>query len=346
MIDLRSDTLTLPTPAMRERMSTAPVGDDVYAEDPSVLALQDAMATRSGKEAALFVPSGTMGNQICLALHTRSGDEVIAEADAHIFHYENAAASVLARVQIHPIDSDRGAMDIDRIVSAVRPNQYYYPRTSLIAVETSHNRHGGTVLPLDYLKDLRSCAQQLDVPVHCDGARLWNAAAALGVSLKELCTFFDTVSICLSKGAGAPVGSVIVGPRPLIEEARRWRKMLGGGMRQAGVLAAAALEGIESIVPRIPEDHRRARRFAEIVASDARVKIDMMRVQTNIVVFSVAGVNDEEFLHACLEEGVRIAPIRNGLMRAVWYHSVTDADTDRAASGVLAAVDRVSRVPI
>lgn len=342
MIDLRSDTLTQPTTAMRHRMMTAPVGDDVYNEDPSVGTLQDAMAAMTGKEAALFVPSGTMGNQICLALHTRSGDEVIAEADAHIFHYENAAASVLARVQIHAIPSDRGAMDIDRIVNAVRPNQYYYPRTSLIAVETSHNRHGGTVLPLDYLADLHHCARQTNVPVHCDGARLWNAAAALGVSLKELCQYFDTVSICLSKGAGAPVGSVIVGPRPLVEEARRWRKMLGGGMRQAGILAAAALEGIESIVPNIPDDHRRARHFADLISQDRRVVLDMSRVQTNIVVFSVPGTNDDVLLQACLDEGVRIAPIRRGLMRAVWYHSITDDDTNRAASGVRAAIARVS----
>jgi threonine aldolase len=232
MIDLRSDTLTVPDEGMRAAMANARVGDDVYSEDPTVEHLQERLADMFGKEAALFVPSGTMGNQICLALHASTGEEVIAEQDAHIFHYENAAASVIARAQIHRIRSTAGEMFLYDVRDAIRPSAYYYPRTAVIAVENTHNRHGGTVVSTAYLQDLRGLATEHNLPMHCDGARLWNAMVATGTSARAYGDIFDTLSVCLSKGLGAPVGSVILGTRVNIERARRWRKMLGGGMRQ------------------------------------------------------------------------------------------------------------------
>lgn len=334
IIDLRSDTFTVPDDGMRAAMASAPVGDDVYAEDPSINELQDRVAAMFGKEAALFVPSGTMGNQICLALHASTGDEVIAERNAHIFHYENAATSVIARAQIHGLDSDMGSMVLEDVLTAIRPSAYYYPRTAVIAVENTHNRHGGTVLSHAFLKNLRSVADHANLPLHCDGARIWNAMAASGVLAADYGALFDTMSVCFSKGLGAPVGSAILGSRVHIERARRWRKMLGGGMRQAGILAAAAIYAIDTNLPKLAADHTRARRFAEALARINRVKVDLDRVQTNIVMFTVDGMTDAEFVGACAARGLRIAPIKPGTMRAVFYHQVSDEMTDAAIDAI------------
>lgn len=331
-IDLRSDTLTVPDEGMRRAMAEACVGDDVYAEDPTVNSLQERVAAMFGKEAALFVPSGTQGNQISLALHASTGEEVIAEADAHIFHYENAATSVIARAQIHGIPSEAGEMPLDRIIDAIRPAAYYYPRTAVIAVENSHNRHGGTVLSMDYLRSLHALAQERGLPVHCDGARLWNAIVATGESPLAYGAIFSTMSVCLSKGLGAPVGSLILGSREQIERARRWRKMLGGGMRQVGVLAAAGIYALDHILPRLSQDHTRAREFAARLARIHRVSIDVSRVHTNVVVFSANGIDDVTFVAACRERGLRIAPISAGRMRAVFYHQISDDDVATSAS--------------
>lgn len=330
MIDLRSDTLTVPDEGMRAAMANAQVGDDVYSEDPTVEHLQERIAEMFGKEAALFVPSGTMGNQICLALHASTGEEVIAEQDAHIFHYENAAASVIARAQIHRIRSTAGEMFLDDVRDAIRPSAYYYPRTAVIAVENTHNRHGGTVVSTAYLQELRALATAHNLPMHCDGARLWNAIVATGTSARGYGDIFDTLSVCLSKGLGAPVGSVILGTRVNIERARRWRKMLGGGMRQTGILAAAGLYALDTVLPRIPEDHRRAQRFATGLADIQGVTIDLSRVQTNIVAFSVSDWKDADFVQACQQRGLRIAPIRAGVMRAVMYHQIDDAAVEQS----------------
>lgn len=323
MIDLRSDTLTTPDEGMRAAMANAQVGDDVYSEDPTVEALQQRLADMFGKEAALFVPSGTQGNQISLALHASTGDEIICERDAHIFHYENAAASVIARAQIHGIPSEYGQMPLDLVEQAIRPAAYYYPRTAVIAVENSHNRHGGTVQPLDYLRDLRALADRRGLPMHCDGARIWNAMASTGVGPREYGELFDTMSVCLSKGLGAPIGSVILGTRANIERARRWRKMLGGGMRQVGVLAAAGHYALDHILPRLGYDHEHAQMFAGALVKDECIKIDLARVQTNIVVFTVPGIDDASFVQRCADRGLRIAPISPGTMRAVFYHQIT-----------------------
>lgn len=332
MIDLRSDTLTVPDEGMRAAMAAARVGDDVYSEDPTVEELQTRVAAMFGKEAALFVPSGTMGNQICLALHASTGEEVIAEHDAHIFHYENAAASVVARAQIHRIRSVAGEMDLDEVRDAIRPSAYYYPRTAVVAVENTHNRHGGTVVSTTYLHQLRALAQEHGLPMHCDGARLWNAMVATGTDARTYGDIFDTLSVCLSKGLGAPVGSLILGSRDAIERARRWRKMLGGGMRQTGILAAAGLYALDAILPNLGDDHRRAQTFARGLAGIDGITIDLTRVQTNIVAFSVPGWQDAAFVQACHQHGLRIAPIRAGVMRAVMYHQVDDHAVEHALS--------------
>ncbi len=334
MIDLRSDTLTTPDDGMRQAIANAPVGDDVYSEDPTVEELQHRIAEMFGKEAALFVPSGTQGNQICLALHASTGDEIICEKDAHIFHYENAAASVIARAQLHGIPSEYGAMPLELIEQAIRPTAYYYPKTAAIAVENTHNRHGGTVVPLEHLRSIRSIAEHHGLALHCDGARIWNAITSSGVSAREYGEIFDTLSVCMSKGLGAPIGSLIVGSRQHIERARRWRKMLGGGMRQVGVLAAAAVYALDVTLSKLARDHEHARLFAESLAAHHKVSIDMQRVQTNIVVFNVKGVNDAQFVAACAERGLRIAPIYPGTMRAVMYHQVT-TDMVRQATAIL-----------
>lgn len=332
MIDLRSDTFTTPDEGMREAMARAPVGDDVYGEDPSLNALQERMAVLFGKEAALFVPSGTMGNQISIALSASTGDEVIADADAHIFHYENAATSVIARAQIRGVQSVAGAMPLAEVRAAIRPTAYYYPRTALIAVENSHNRHGGTVVPLEHLSELRSLADEHGIGLHCDGARVWNACAALQCSPQQVAQYFDTISVCMSKGAGAPVGSLILSTRQRIEQARRWRKMLGGGMRQAGILAAAALYALDNIVPEIAQDHRRARLFAEGLSKVEGITVDLARVQTNIVAFQVDGMDDTAIVANCSAKGLLIAPIKAGTLRCVFYHQITDAMTAQAVA--------------
>lgn len=337
MIDLRSDTLTVPDEGMRQAMAQAVVGDDVYSEDPTVNALQERVASMFGKEAALFVPSGTQGNQICLALHASTGEEVIAESGAHIFHYENAATSVIARAQIHGIPSEAGEMPLDRVREAIRPSAYYYPRTAVIAVENSHNRHGGTVVSTSYLRELHALAQEHGLPLHCDGARIWNAMVSTGESPLTYGEIFTTMSVCLSKGLGAPIGSLILGSREYIERARRWRKMLGGGMRQVGVLAAAGTYALDAILPKLEDDHRRARRFATSIADLERIRIDLSRVHTNVVVFSVDAMDDATFVGACAERGLRIAPISAGRIRAVFYHQVSDDDV-AAAAGIIAEV--------
>ncbi|MDZ4746297.1 MAG: GntG family PLP-dependent aldolase [bacterium] len=331
MIDLRSDTLTVPDQGMREAMASAQVGDDVYGEDPTVNALQERIAAMFGKESAIFVPSGLMGNQICLALHTQTGDEVIAEADAHIMHFENAGASVIARVQLNTIKSSDGCMSLDEIREAIRPAIYYYARTSLIALENSHNRHGGTVLPLRYMQSVRALANAASIKMHCDAARLWNALVALQCSPADVAENFDTLSICMSKGAGAPIGSLIIGSNEDILRARKWRKMLGGGMRQAGILAAACMYALDTIVPNIGQDHRRALMFADKLAHIEGISIERWRVQTNIVCFSVGGFTDADFVQACSAKGLRLAPIRRGVLRAVFYHQITDSQVAEAA---------------
>lgn len=327
MIDLRSDTVTKPTEPMRKVMAAADVGDDVFAEDPSVNRLQEYVAHLFGKEAALFVPSGTMGNQICLALHSHAGDEAIVEGESHIFHYETGAPSLIARVQLHCVPSQKGEMNTSDVENAIRPSDYYFPRTAVICVENTHNRHGGTILSMQNIEALHTVAKKANAAFHCDGARIWNASAATGIKLSDYATYFDTLSVCCSKGLGAPAGSLVVGSRDHINAARKWRKMLGGGMRQAGVLGAAALFAIENHRELLPYDHANAKRFSGLLDESDCINV-VHNPETNIVLFAV---DKPTFLDECKEQGLLISRGRPGLYRAVFHFQVSDSETKKAA---------------
>ena len=285
MIDLRSDTVTKPTPAMRRAMTEAAVGDDVYGEDPTVNRLEARAAEIFGREAALFVPTGTMGNQIAVRLHTHHGQEVLCESRAHVFDWEMAMLAAFSGCQARTVAAPRGILTWDLLQPAIAPKIYYRAQTGMISLENSHNMAGGTVTPVAVLEEIWAGAKAAGLPVHLDGARVFNAAAALGVPVAKLTRGFDTVMFCLSKGLGSPVGSMLVGSRHAMEEARMFRKALGGGMRQAGVLAAAGLVSLNEMTERLVEDHANARLLAEAVAEMENVEIDMASVETNIVIF-------------------------------------------------------------
>ncbi|MCL6515954.1 low-specificity L-threonine aldolase [Alicyclobacillus sp.] len=338
-VDLRSDTVTKPTDAMRRAMAEAEVGDDVYGEDPTVRRLEELAAETLGKEAGLFVTSGTQGNQVAIATHAGRGEEVIAEAESHIFLYEAAAVSAIAGAQIRQIPGVAGALPPEAVAAAIREPNVHHPRTALIEVENTHNRAGGTVIPLDNLRRLREVADRFGVPIHMDGARLFNAAIAAGVSAAEFARLADTVQVCLSKGLCAPVGSVLVGPRDFIERARQWRKRLGGGMRQAGVIAAPGILALTTMVERLAEDHEHARMLAEGLAEVPGIRVDLGRVQTNIVLVDIAGTGlaVEAFLASLAAEGVLASAFGPTLVRFV-----THRDVDR--EGILRALSVISRV--
>ena len=284
MIDLRSDTITLPTDEMRKAIFEAEMGDDVYGEDPSVNALQELAAEMMGKEAALLVPSGTMGNQVAILTHCKPGTEVIMEADSHIYYYEAAAASVFAGVQPRPLQGKRGSMPAELVEWAIRQDDIHLPPTSLICLENTHNRAGGTVVPQGDMQAVYEVACKHSLPVHLDGARIFNASIASGIPVKDYTACVTSVQFCLSKGLGAPVGSILAGPADFIEEARRWRKRLGGGMRQAGVFAAAGIVALKTMVERLAEDHENARLLAEGLASLKGIDFNPEDVDTNIVI--------------------------------------------------------------
>ena len=334
MIDLRSDTVTKPTPAMRRAMADADVGDDVYGEDPTVNRLQERAAEVFDKEAAIFVPTGSMGNQIAVKLHTRPGTEVVIEERGHIYNYEMAAMSAVSGALARPVKSrdGSGVLAWDEIESGLHANAaYYVAPTSLVAIENSHNLAGGVVYTRERTREICERAHALDIPVHLDGARVFNAAAALDESVAALAAPCDSVMFCLSKGLGAPVGSILLGPRGFIEEARRWRKLLGGGMRQAGVLAAAGLVALEESPPKLKEDHANARRLACGLAELPGVRIDPERVVTNIVLFDVAatGVAADEIC-ARLKEGGVLASGFGDSIRMVTHYDVSREDIERA----------------
>ncbi len=341
-VDLRSDTVTRPTPEMRRAMAEAEVGDDVYGEDPTVNRLEAAVAEMAGFEAALFVPSGTMGNQIALAVHLRRGQEVIVPDGAHVYEYEPGSMAVISGALPRFVRAPSGLPDPAEVEAAVHGPGHQAP-TGLVVLENTHNTAGGTVLPLDAVAQVQAVARRRSLPVHLDGARAFNAAAALGVDIAAVCTGFDTASLCLSKGLGAPVGTVLVGSRDHIAEAHRYRKLLGGGMRQAGVLAAACLVALREGPARLPGDHARARRLAEGIAALPGVTVDLATVQTNIVYFSVDGYPASDLASACAREGVLFNAMGRNRGRLVTHHQVSDEDVDRAlavigtAAGSLAA---------
>jgi threonine aldolase len=330
VVDLRSDTLTLPTPAMREAMARAEVGDDVWEEDPTVQRLERMSAERLGKEAGLFVASGTMGNLVSVVAQTRPGHEIVLDADSHIVNYEVGGAAVIAGVQTRPLRTERGFLSPAQVEEAIRPDNIHVPPTGLVCIENTHNRHGGTLCTPDEIAAVAAVARRAGVPVHLDGARLFNAAVALGRPVRDFAAPVDSVTFCVSKGLGAPVGSVVCGSREFITRARRVRKMVGGGMRQVGVLGAAGIVALEQMVDRLAEDHANARRLALGVAGLPRIRIDLVRVQTNIVIFAVertGGVG--ELVTGCAARKIKIHAISPTSIRCVTHKDVDDADVER-----------------
>ena len=345
IIDLRSDTVTKPTVDMRRAMAEAEVGDDVYLEDPTVNRLQERAAEIFGKEAALFVPTGTMGNQICVRLQSRPGTEVILEERSHIYNYEMGAAAVLSGVTFRPVRGENGILAWSDIRAAVHHGApYYVTPTSLITLENSHNMAGGAVMPVGTTREICDGAHAIGIPVHLDGARIFNAAVALGVTVAEIAAPLDTVMFCLSKGLGAPVGSMIVGRRDLIREAISLRKLLGGGMRQVGVLAAAGLIALEESPALLESDHRKARRLAEGLAELSGVEIDPTRVVTNIVIFDIAGTGwtTGDFAAALKTHGILANGINQREMRFVTHCDVSSEEIEQTLR-VINAIRRKER---
>ncbi|MBX2799542.1 MAG: aminotransferase class I/II-fold pyridoxal phosphate-dependent enzyme [Myxococcales bacterium] len=323
-IDLRSDTVTLPTPGMLDAMVHAELGDDVLGDDPTVIALEARCAELVGKDAALFVPSGTMANLIAIEVSTRRGDEVLLHDEAHPFHYETAGAAGLAGVQLRRLPGPRGVMDPDDVRAAVRADAPHYPRTALLCVEDTHNGGGGKVQPLDNTDALCEAAQQLGLARHLDGARLLNASVASGIGAARRAQGFDTVSFCFSKGLGAPAGSVVCGDAARMQRARRMRKMLGGAMRQTGILAAAALYALDHHVERLADDHRRT---AEIARGLQTAGFELQPPDTNIVVVEVGAAS--QFVADLATHGVRCFPVSATAARLVVHLGITDDDVPR-----------------
>jgi threonine aldolase len=337
MIDLRSDTVTRPTPAMRRAMADAEVGDDVYGEDPTVNRLQERAAEIFQKEAALFVPTGSMGNQLCVKLHTRPGTEVILEERSHIYNYEMGGAAVFSGVTCRVVRGVKGMLSRELIADAVHHNAaYYVTPTSLITLENTHNMAGGSVMPPETSQGICDDAHSLGLPVHLDGARIFNASVALKTTVAEIARPFDSVMFCLSKGLGAPVGSMIVGKQDFINEARSWRKRLGGGMRQVGVLAAAGMIALEKSPALLPQDHANARRLAEALAAMPGIQIDPETVQTNIVIFDVSQTRfaPAQFCEALKAHGILASGINAREVRFVTHYDVSREDIEKALRAI------------
>jgi len=330
-IDLRSDTVTRPTPEMREAMYRAEVGDDGYGEDPTVNRLEALAAERLGKEAAVFVASGTMGNLVSLLTHCNRGDEVVMGDQSHIFWYEMGAVSALGGVHVRTVaNSEDGTLPLDALRTAIRPDWGKFPRTSLVCLENTQNRCGGAVLPLAYTTSVAQMAREAGVRVHMDGARVFNAAVALGVPPATVAQGADSVQFCLSKGLAAPVGSLICGSAAFIKEARRWRQAVGGAMRQAGVIAAAGIVGLERMVDRLAEDHENAQILADGLANIPGLSVDPKAVQTNIVLMRPTAADAGDYQRRLADLGVLVSNYWGGLLRAVTHHGIEREDIDAA----------------
>jgi threonine aldolase len=334
MIDLRSDTLTQPTPSMRRAMAAAEVGDDVFGEDPTVRQLESLAAQKTGKEAALFVTSGTMANLICQMVHCRRGDEMLIGDQAHIFFYEQGGSAAIAGIHSRTISNQPdGTVDLGELEAAIRPDDPHFPRTRLIALENTHNRCGGAPLTVDYMRSVRRLADAYELKIHVDGARLFNAATALQVSARALAEGSDSISFCLSKGLGAPVGSLVCSDRNFIRQARRARKVLGGGMRQAGVLAAAGLIALDEMVERLAEDHANARVLAERLSQIPALIVHPEQVKTNIVYITLgdSATASVDLMHKLEQRGVRVLATGSRTIRAVTHHHISRDAIEKAA---------------
>jgi threonine aldolase len=318
---------------MRETMAHAPVGDDVYGEDTTVNELQTKVAALLGKEKALYVASGCMGNQLSIKAHTQPGDEIIVERESHIFNYETAAPAMISNVQIMTVQGRHGIMTADQIKQAIRSCEYYMPPTRLVCLENTHNRAGGTIYPIEEIRRIHDCVKNEGLLLHLDGARLWNACAVTGISPQEYARYFDSVSVCFSKGLGAPVGSAVVGSEEFITKVHRYRKIFGGGMRQAGIIAAGALYALEHNRERLVEDHEKARFFAEEVSSLRGFVVDMETVQTNIVIVDIQrdDLTPAAVLEKMMNEGVLLSAGSPGKIRAVTHLDVSMEEVRRAA---------------
>jgi len=332
VVDLRSDTLTTPTQQMRHAMASADLGDDVFGEDPTTNLLQERVADLCGVEAALFVPSGSMGNLVSLRSMAAPGDEVICHADAHIFHYEVASLAAVAGIQARPVPGHWGVLDPQSISAAVRPAFDTFPRSRVIALENTHNLAGGTVYPVDDIRSARKVADENDLKIHMDGARIFNASVASGVPVSEYCSLVDGLTFCFSKGLGCPVGSMVVGSRDLIKQAHRYRKMHGGGMRQTGVLTAACLVALDTMIDRLADDHANARRLADGIKRLNEHATVPENVQTNMVLVKTEhlGYAPSEFVEVLEAEGVKCLAYQRGTVRMVTHKDVSASDIDHA----------------
>jgi threonine aldolase len=329
IVDLRSDTVTRPTQEMYEAMLAAPLGDDVLEDDPTVTALEELAADLMGKEAAMLVPSGTMGNQIAIACHTKPGEAILVEEDAHVLLYEVGAPAVLSNVVTWTLTSDKGVMAPDTIRHRIQKGTLHTPRTTLLCIENTHNRAGGTVVPLSHMEAYRGLANEAGINIHLDGARVFNAAAALEVPVGEITQHVDTVNFCLSKGLASPIGSVLCGPKNFIQKARVWRKRLGGGMRQAGLLAACGIVSLKTMTARLADDHRRARALAAALDELPGIDIDWDTVQTNMV-FARVDASAEEWVTKLHDLGVWILAPGPNVLRLVFHADVNDAKLEKA----------------
>ena len=331
-IDLRSDTITKPTAGMREAIYKAEVGDDVFSEDPTVSALENKAAELLGREAALFVPSGTMANQIAIKTLTGAGDEFIMDQGAHPFMYESGAVSLISAVQLRPLPGKRGILGPEQIEAVIRADDVHFPPTRGVSIENTHNRGGGTIYPLETVKAIREVADRRGLVMHMDGARLFNACVAAGIPAREYARYCDTVSFCLSKGLGAPVGSLLVSDRDLIKNARRWRKALGGGMRQAGILAAAGIYALDHNIDRLARDHENAKNLARGLNGIDGLEIDPDEVQTNLVIFRITrtGLTAADLVGRLKENGVLVLAVGPDQIRAVTHLDVMPEEITRA----------------
>ncbi|MHC4168444.1 MAG: low-specificity L-threonine aldolase [Planctomycetota bacterium] len=330
-VDLRSDTVTLPTAAMRQAICNAELGDDVFGEDPTTIRFEEMAAERMGKEAALLVASGTMGNLVCVLSHCGRGEEVILGDQSHTFLYEAGGIAALGGVHPHTIPNQPdGTLRLEDIAGAIRADNVHFPRTRLVCLENTHNRCGGAALGPDYIEQVATLAHDRGLLLHLDGARVFNAAVALGVDVKELTRHVDSLSFCLSKGLSAPVGSMICGSKEFIAEARRIRKSVGGGMRQCGIIAAAGIEALENMTARLAEDHDNARRLAEGIAEIKGLAVELERVQTNIVFFDLVGetLSPEQIVSQLADEGIKILQTGPSRLRAVTHHGISAEDID------------------
>jgi threonine aldolase len=341
IIDMRSDTVTRPTPAMRAAMAEAPVGDDVFGDDPTVIKLEEKVADYLGKEAAVYVPSGTMSNQIAVHVHTRPGDELLCDVNCHIYNYEAGGPAVLSGVTCRTVDGDFGILDVSQLDGKIRnPDDVHLVRTRMVALENTHNRGGGRIYPIEKIEAISQWARKNGLIMHLDGARLWNAIVATGIGARDWAKHFDTVSVCFSKGLGAPVGSALAGPKAVIAQAWRTRKLFGGGMRQAGIIAAACIHAMDHHVERLADDHRNAQILAQAIADTPGLTLEPPEVDTNLVWFRVdPSLGTAKDVAARLKQmGVLVSAAGPQKIRACTHLDVSKAQAEQAAEALRNAV--------